>query len=52
MSITKRADRRLSPHLIVIVPCLLEALSETESNILNYLAVRSSAEQLEMVTLE
>lgn len=49
MDIAKEAGSTLRGHVNVIVPCLLESLSEEESAVLNYLAVRSSLDELEVV---
>uniref|UniRef100_A0A0M3K9L0 Proteasome-associated protein ECM29 homolog (inferred by orthology to a human protein) n=1 Tax=Anisakis simplex TaxID=6269 RepID=A0A0M3K9L0_ANISI len=47
MDISKEAGSALQPHLITVVPCLLDALSETEPAMLNYLAARSDYDELE-----
>uniref|UniRef100_A0A914UY02 Uncharacterized protein n=2 Tax=Plectus sambesii TaxID=2011161 RepID=A0A914UY02_9BILA len=47
ISMAKEAGAALKPHLAFLIPCLLESLSETEPTVLNYLAARSTGEQLE-----
>uniref|UniRef100_A0A0N5A806 Integrator complex subunit 7 n=1 Tax=Syphacia muris TaxID=451379 RepID=A0A0N5A806_9BILA len=47
MDISSKAGPALQPHLTVIVPCLLESLSEIEPSWLNYLAARSDIDELE-----
>ena len=49
MDLSKEAGNALQPHLTVVVPCLLEALSEAEPTWLNYLSARSDVEELEVV---
>ncbi len=49
MSLTKESGKELRPYLPVLVPCLLEALSEVEPAVLNYLAVRSTGIEQEQV---
>lgn len=51
MDIAKEAGSTLREHVNVIVPCLLDSLSEEESTILNYLAARSSLDELEVVII-
>jgi proteasome component ECM29 len=52
ISLAKEAGAALKPHLAFLIPCLLESLSETEPTVLNYLAARSTGEQLEAVRTE
>ncbi|KHN87201.1 Proteasome-associated protein ECM29 -like protein [Toxocara canis] len=47
MDLSKEAGAALQPHLVAVVPCLLESLSETEPTVLSYLAARSESEELE-----
>uniref|UniRef100_F1KQ69 Proteasome-associated protein ECM29 n=1 Tax=Ascaris suum TaxID=6253 RepID=F1KQ69_ASCSU len=47
MDLSKEAGMALRPHLVTVVPCLLESLSEVEPAVLNYLAARSDNEELE-----
>uniref|UniRef100_A0A915BK96 Proteasome-associated protein ECM29-like protein n=4 Tax=Parascaris TaxID=6254 RepID=A0A915BK96_PARUN len=47
MDLSKEAGMALRPHLVIVVPCLLESLSEVEPAVLNYLAARSDNEELE-----
>ncbi|KAL3985719.1 Proteasome stabiliser family protein [Acanthocheilonema viteae] len=49
MDIAKEAGSTLQEHVNIIVPCLLDSLSEEESTVLNYLAARSSLDELEML---
>ncbi|EFO27762.2 hypothetical protein LOAG_00726 [Loa loa] len=49
MGIAKEAGLVLQEHINVIVPCLLDSLSEEESTVLNYLAARSSLDELEVL---
>ncbi|VDN39428.1 unnamed protein product [Gongylonema pulchrum] len=49
MDISKEAGSALHEHLNVLVPCLLDSLSETESTVLNYVAARSNLDELEVV---
>ncbi|CAG9538848.1 unnamed protein product [Cercopithifilaria johnstoni] len=49
MDIAKEACSALQEHVNVIVPCLLDSLSEEESTVLNYLAARSSLDELEVL---
>lgn len=52
MGISKEAGSALHEHLNVIVPCFLDSLSETEPTVLNYVAARSSLDELEVVRLQ
>ncbi|VDO32504.1 unnamed protein product, partial [Onchocerca flexuosa] len=45
MDIVKEAGLTLQEHINIIVPCLLDSLSEEESTFLNYLAARSSLDE-------
>uniref|UniRef100_A0A915PHK3 ARM repeat superfamily protein n=1 Tax=Setaria digitata TaxID=48799 RepID=A0A915PHK3_9BILA len=49
MDVVKEAGVALKEHLNIIVPCLLDSLSEAESTVLNYLAARSSLDELEVL---
>ncbi|VDK85675.1 unnamed protein product [Litomosoides sigmodontis] len=49
MDIAKEAGSTLQEHTNVIVPCLLDSLSEEESTVLNYLAARSNLDELEVL---
>ncbi|VDK69522.1 unnamed protein product [Onchocerca ochengi] len=49
MDIVKEAGLTLQEHINIIVPCLLDSLSEEESTFLNYLAARSSLDELEVL---
>uniref|UniRef100_A0A158Q7N0 Non-specific serine/threonine protein kinase n=1 Tax=Elaeophora elaphi TaxID=1147741 RepID=A0A158Q7N0_9BILA len=49
MDIAKKAGSILQEHVNVIVPCLLDSLSEEETTVLNYLAARSSLDELEVL---
>ncbi|MCP9264700.1 hypothetical protein DINM_022843 [Dirofilaria immitis] len=49
MDIVKEAGLALQEHINIIIPCLLDSLSEEESTFLNYLAARSSLDELEVL---
>uniref|UniRef100_A0A1I8EZK5 Vac14_Fab1_bd domain-containing protein n=1 Tax=Wuchereria bancrofti TaxID=6293 RepID=A0A1I8EZK5_WUCBA len=49
MDVAKEAGSALQQHVNVMVPCLLDSLSEEESTLLNYLAARSSLDELEVL---
>lgn len=49
MDLSKKSGVALQPHLSIVIPRLLESLSEVEPSWLNYLAARSSADELELV---
>lgn len=49
MDIIKEAGSALQEYINIIVPCLLDSLSEEEPTVLNYLAARSSLDELEVV---
>lgn len=51
MDLSKEAGMALRPHLVTVVTCLLESLSEVEPAVLNYLAARSDNEELEAVRI-
>lgn len=50
IDLSKGTGAALQKHLPVVIPCLLDSLSETESAVLNYLAVRSTEDELEVVS--
>uniref|UniRef100_A0A1I7XTF6 MMS19 nucleotide excision repair protein n=1 Tax=Heterorhabditis bacteriophora TaxID=37862 RepID=A0A1I7XTF6_HETBA len=47
IDLTKSAGPQMRPYLADLIPCLLDAISDSESSILNYIAVRSNSSQLE-----
>lgn len=49
MELSKTAGKQLQSFLHILVPCFLDAISDNESAVLNYMAVRSSANQLEQL---
>ncbi|TKR75830.1 hypothetical protein L596_017067 [Steinernema carpocapsae] len=49
MEMAKEAGKSLKPFLPTIIRCLLDALSETEPSVLNYLAVRADDSEREML---
>lgn len=49
MGLSKDAGIVLQKHLVLIIPCLLDALSDLEPASLNFIAVRSNESEVEMV---
>uniref|UniRef100_A0A8R1HP39 Proteasome-associated protein ECM29 homolog n=1 Tax=Caenorhabditis japonica TaxID=281687 RepID=A0A8R1HP39_CAEJA len=49
LDLTKTAGKQLKPYMAELIPMLMDSISENESQILNYLAVRSTQEQMEML---
>ncbi|CAD6185669.1 unnamed protein product [Caenorhabditis auriculariae] len=47
LELSKTAGRQLTPYLDALIPTLLDAISENESSLLNYIAARSDSNQLE-----
>lgn len=49
LELTKNAGRQLKPYLADLIPLLMDSISENETPLLNFLAVRSTQEQLEKI---
>uniref|UniRef100_A0A0N5B1U0 Proteasome component M29 n=1 Tax=Strongyloides papillosus TaxID=174720 RepID=A0A0N5B1U0_STREA len=49
MEMTKEIKDKLIPYLPIVMSCLLDAMSETEPSVINYIATRSSADELEVL---
>ncbi|VDN53494.1 unnamed protein product [Dracunculus medinensis] len=49
MGLSKDAGIVLQKHLVLIIPCLLDALSDLEPASLNFIAVRSNESEVEMI---
>jgi hypothetical protein len=50
LSLSKEANASLKAHLALFVGSLLTAIGENESQVINYVAVRCSADELEVVS--
>ncbi|VDO23729.1 unnamed protein product [Haemonchus placei] len=49
LELSKTAGSQLRPHLAELIPSLIDTISDAEPAILNYMAARSSLDELEML---
>ncbi|KAK5969483.1 hypothetical protein GCK32_003532, partial [Trichostrongylus colubriformis] len=49
LELSKTAGSQLRPHLAELIPSLIDSISDAEPAVLNYLAARSSLDELEML---
>uniref|UniRef100_A0A0N4Z9Z8 MMS19 nucleotide excision repair protein n=1 Tax=Parastrongyloides trichosuri TaxID=131310 RepID=A0A0N4Z9Z8_PARTI len=49
MEMVKEIKTKIVPYLPIVMTCLLDAMSETEPSVINYLATRSSNDELEIL---
>ncbi|KAK6060272.1 protein, SNF2 family [Cooperia oncophora] len=49
LELSKTAGSQLRPHLAELIPSLIDTISDTEPAILNYVAARSTLDELEML---
>ncbi|CEF59535.1 Proteasome-associated protein ECM29 homolog [Strongyloides ratti] len=49
MEMTKEIKDKIIPYLPIVMSCLLDAMSETEPSVINYIATRSNADELEIL---
>ncbi|KAF1762207.1 hypothetical protein GCK72_010469 [Caenorhabditis remanei] len=49
LELTKSAGKQLKPYMADLIPILMDAVSENETPLLNYLAARSDQHQIEML---
>uniref|UniRef100_A0A0K0E984 Proteasome component M29 n=1 Tax=Strongyloides stercoralis TaxID=6248 RepID=A0A0K0E984_STRER len=49
MEMAKEIKEKIIPYLPIVMSCLLDAMSETEPSVINYIATRSNADELEIL---
>uniref|UniRef100_A0A1I7TME9 Proteasome-associated protein ECM29 homolog n=1 Tax=Caenorhabditis tropicalis TaxID=1561998 RepID=A0A1I7TME9_9PELO len=49
LELTKSAGKQLKPYLVDLIPLLMDSVSENETPLLNYLAVRSNQQEMEVL---
>lgn len=49
LELTKNAGKQLKPYIAELIPMLMDAVSENEAPVLNYIAARANHEQIEML---
>ncbi|CAP35853.1 Protein CBG18387 [Caenorhabditis briggsae] len=49
LELTKHAGKQLKPYIAELIPMLMDAVSENETPLLNYIAARADTQQIEML---